>query len=105
MPIGDVNCLKIPEGVPDEDGASAEKRQSKSADGETLQSFTCLMSCRPLTTVSVDTSHLTLCKADYVPAGVVDTGVTDGDTVAIWGMGPIGVSHSCHLRNQARPDR
>jgi threonine dehydrogenase-like Zn-dependent dehydrogenase len=55
VPIGDVNCLKIPDSVPDEEA---------------------------------------IYLSDILPTSyhsVVDTGVKEGDIVAIWGCGPIGI--------------
>jgi len=55
VPIGDVNCLKIPDSVPDEEA---------------------------------------IYLSDILPTSyhsVVDTGVKEGDVVAIWGCGPIGI--------------
>ena len=54
VPFGDVNLLKLPDGVPDEKGLYLSDVLSTS--------WNC----------------------------VVDTGVKDGDVVAIWGAGPIG---------------
>lgn len=55
LPFGDVNLLKVPEGITDEQA---------------------------------------LFLSDVLPTSyncVVDTGVYDGDTVGVWGMGPIGL--------------
>ncbi|KKA21821.1 S-(hydroxymethyl)glutathione dehydrogenase [Rasamsonia emersonii CBS 393.64] len=54
VPYGDVNCLKLPDNVPDEKGLYLSD---------------------------------VLCTSWNA---VTDTGVTQGDTVAIWGAGPVG---------------
>ncbi|KAG8815834.1 hypothetical protein FRC17_000570 [Serendipita sp. 399] len=68
MPFGDVNLLKIPDGVPDEKALY-------------------------LSDVLATSYHC-----------VVDTGVKKGDTVAIWGMGPIGLmaAYFCFQKGASR---
>jgi len=68
VPIGEVNCLPIPDDVSDEEA---------------------------------------IYLSDVLPTSyhcVVDTGVTDGDTVAIWGLGPIGLAAArwCQLKGAKR---
>lgn len=63
VPWGDVNCLPIPDSVPDE---------------------------------------AALYLSDMLPTSyhtVVDTGVKDGDCVAVWGAGPMRVAASLELRD------
>jgi len=68
VPFGDVNCLKLPDSVPDE---------------------------------------AALYLSDVLPTSyhaVVDTGVTTGNVVGIWGLGPIGIAAArwCQLKGAKR---
>ncbi|KAI9710649.1 MAG: hypothetical protein M1828_002136 [Chrysothrix sp. TS-e1954] len=70
LPYGDVNLLKLPDNVPDEQGMLFTEVSK-----------------------SVLTLTLGLFLSDVVATSwncVVDTGVKEGDVVAIWGAGPIG---------------
>lgn len=73
MPLGDANLLKIPDDVPDEKGELYRAHN--------------YVQLKHIIKPALYLSDV-LCTSHHC---VTDSGVKKGDTVAIWGMGPIGL--------------